>query len=252
MKIERLVSTMLSCIISEHMKFKRTFIKKLTIIAPIILVLFCAAVNQGQYIESGSFGYFYTIIFPAILPLMCSGVINKDLKKSKYRNILCLPFDPANLWTSKLIVCMWFSFLSCIIFLITAAIGGAIFGTQFSFLTGIKAIFLIFITTLWQIPLSLFLTDRFGMITAFLLNFIATTVGVVLAVSPSIWLAFPYAITSRLMCPVINVLPNSLPVPVGSPLKDSSVLVPGFIVSIALFIIISALTALWFKKREAK
>lgn len=243
---------MLNCIISEHMKFKRTFIKKLAVIAPIILVLFWLIVNKGHYLESGSYSYFYTIIFPAILPLMCGGIINKDLKKLKDRAILSLPFDPAKSWVYKIIVGAWFSLLSCGIFFIAATIGAFTFGSQFSLLNGIISIFLVFLTTLWQIPLSLFITDRIGMIISFLLNFIATTVGVVLAVKPSLWLIFPYAITSRLMCPVINVLPNSLPVPVHSPLKDSSVILPGVIVSIVLFIIISALTALWFKKREAR
>lgn len=252
MKIERLVSTMLNCIISEHMKFKRTFIKKLAIAGPIILVLFCAVVSEGQFIQSGSYNYWYAIIFPSILPLMCGGIINKDLKKLKNRAILSLPLDPAESWISKIIVCMWFSFLSCIVFLAATTIGGAIFGAQYSILTSIKAFFIIFLTTLWQIPLSLFIADKIGMIIALLINFIATAIGVLLATESSLWLAFPYSITSRLMCPIINVLPNALPVPAHSPLKDNSVILPGVIVSIALFIIISAVTALCFKKREAR
>jgi len=243
---------MLNCILSEHIKFKRTFIKKIAIIAPIALILFSAVVNGGQFIQSGSYNYWYTTIFPGILPLMCGVIINKDLKKLKDRTILCLPFDPAESWISKIIVCMWFSFLSCIVFLAATTIGGAIFGTQYSILTSIKASFIIFLTTLWQIPLCLFITDKIGMIIALLLNLGCTAIVGVMLASQSIWLIFPYSITSRLMCPIINVLPNALPAPANNPLKNSSVILPGVVITVALFIVLSILTSLWFRKKEAK
>ncbi|MCR3758626.1 lantibiotic immunity ABC transporter MutE/EpiE family permease subunit [Clostridium felsineum] len=243
---------MINCIISEHMKFKRTFIKKIDFAVPIILLLISAVINEGHFIQSGSYSYWYTIIFPCILALICGEIVNKDLKKMKYRVIMSMPLDPAKSWISKIIVAIWFSFTACAIFFIATTIGGIIYGPQFSILTSIEASFVIFLTTLWQIPLNLFLTDKFGNIITLIFNLVCTSfIGVLLAVK-SIWLIFPYDITSRLMCPIINVLPNALPASAHDPLKNSAVMLPGITISIILFIIISYLTALWFRKKEAR
>lgn len=242
---------MLNCIISEHIKFKRTFIKNLAIIAPIFTILLAALLQAGtSYIEQGSYNYWYTIIFPGILPLICAGVIKKDSKKLKNRAILCLPFDPTEAWISKILVCIWFSFLSCAIFFIVITFAKFSRINEIPILNSIGASVLIFITTLWQIPLCLFITDKLGTVSALLINFIFTIIGVSFA--PSIGIVFPYSTTSLLMCPVINVLPNGFHVPANSPLKDSSIVVPGIIITLILFIVLSILTSLWFRKKEAK
>lgn len=242
---------MISCIVSEHIKFKRTFIKKLAIIAPIFTILIAALLQAGTaYIEQGSYNYWYTIIFPGILPLVCAGVIKKDSKKLKNRAILCLPFDPAEAWVSKILVCMWFSFLSCGIFFIVITFAKFSRINEIPILNSIEASLLIFITTLWQIPLCLFIADSLGSVSALLINFIFTVIGV--SFSPAIGIAFPYSTTSLLMCPIINVLPSGLHTPANSPLKNSSIILPGIIITVALFIVLSILTSLWFRKREAK
>lgn len=242
---------MLNRIISEHMKFKRTFIKKIAIIAPILSILASALLEaQTSYIEQGSYNNWYTTIFPGILPLICAGVINKDSKKLKNRAILCLPFDPAETWISKILVCIWFSFLSCVTFFIVITFAKFSRINEIPILNSIEASLLIFITTLWQIPLCLFITDRLGTVSSLLINFIFTIIGVVLA--PSIGIVFPYSITSLIMCPVISVLPNATYAPANSPLKNSSVILPGVVITVALFIVLSILTSLWFRKKEAK
>lgn len=242
---------MLNCIISEHMKFTRTFIKKLAIIAPIFTILVAALLQFGTaYIEQGSYSYWYTIIFPGILPLICAGIIKKDSKKLKNRAILCLPFDPTEAWISKIVICIWFSFLSCITFFIVITFAKFSRINGIPILNSIEASLLIFITTLWQIPLCLFITDKLGTVSALLINFIFTIIGVYFA--PSLGIVFPYSTTSLLMCSVINVLPSGLPVPANSPLKNSSVILPGVVITVTIFIVLSILTSLWFRKKEAK
>jgi ABC-2 type transport system permease protein len=54
------------------------------------------------------------------------------------------------------------------------------------------------------------------------------------------------------MCPVIHVLPNGLTVPANDPLLASNVILPGVLITLALFVILSALTALTYRKLEAK
>lgn len=252
MKIERLVSAMFNCIMSEHMKFKNTFTKKIVFAMPIITILLNIVLSHGELFQISSYNYWYAVILPGALTLVCGEVINKDIKKLKGHAILSLPIDPAKLWVSKIILCILYYFISSVIFLIVVNLCSVIWERSISFPSSIYGSSLIFITFLWQIPLCLFFTYKLGTIVAILINFPCNVVGVILSIEPIKWIAFPYGITSRLMCPVIGVLPSSLKVPANSPLKDSSVILPGIIVSIMLFIIFSTLTALWFRKKEER
>ncbi|SFD28528.1 lantibiotic immunity ABC transporter MutE/EpiE family permease subunit [Clostridium uliginosum] len=243
---------MFNCIMSEHMKFKNTFTKKLAFTMPIITILLCIVLSPDELFQISSYNYWYAVILPGVLTLICGEVINKDIKKLKGHAILSLPIDPAKMWISKIIVCILYYFISSVIFSIVINLCSVIWGRSISFPSSIYGSILIFITFLWQIPLCLFLTYKLGIIAAMLINFSFNAVGVVLAIEPVKWIAFPYGITSRLMCPAIGVLPGGLKIPIDSPLKDSSVVLPGVMVSIILFILLSVLTALLFRKREKR
>ncbi|GAA0732691.1 lantibiotic immunity ABC transporter MutE/EpiE family permease subunit [Clostridium oceanicum] len=243
---------MFNCIVSEYMKFKNTFIKKIALFMPVITILISFVLTPGESFQLGSYNYWYAAILPGTLTLISAGMINKDIKKLRGRAILELPVDPAKLWISKICVCILYYFISSIIFSILINICSGVWGRSISFTSSIYGSSLIFITFLWQIPLCLFLTYKIGTIGALLINFPCNVVGVILAVEPFKWIVFPYGITSRLMCPTIGVLPSALKVPANSPLKNSSVIIPGVIVSIILFILLSLLTALWFRKREER
>jgi ABC-2 type transport system permease protein len=62
----------------------------------------------------------------------------------------------------------------------------------------------------------------------------------------------PFAIPARLMCPIIKVLPNGLPLPEGHHLSDNRVIFTGLVITIGLYFIFSLITTLWFNKREVK
>ena len=66
------------------------------------------------------------------------------------------------------------------------------------------------LTTLWQIPFCLFLSQKMGMFPMLLVHMGSyTVIGVTMSLKP--WFVlFPGAITSRLMCPVLGILPNGL------------------------------------------
>ena len=119
------------------------------------------------------------------------------------------------------------------------------------------AVLLLVITFLWQIPLCLFLGSKIGMFPTILINIIAYMVLGILAATKSIWWMIPYAIPARLMCPILKVLPNGLPAVEGSmtfkpELLSNSVILPGVIITVILFIILTMVTAKWYEGQEAK
>ena len=73
-------------------------------------------------------------------------------------------------------------------------------------------------------------------------------IAVVCAVEKVWWI--PFAIPSRLMCPIIGVMPNGLPVESNSIFSNSNVIIPGLIITIALYFIVSYVTGVIFEKKE--
>lgn len=220
-------------------------------IAPLATLLLCAFLMGGRYFQSGAYNWWYTMLLPGALTLACSLAVQKDARM-KYRGLLALPVDLKIVWTSKIIACGEWLLAVALIFLLGVTAGGMLFGETIPLLNSMAGSFLIFVTFLWQIPLCLFLAARCGLFVAILLNMAGNIVGVVAFAAGGLWSMYPYAISVRLMCPVLSILPNGLPVPADSPLRSSGTILPGVLISLVWFGLLSLLTALWFRKQEAK
>ncbi|MNB96462.1 ABC-2 family transporter protein [compost metagenome] len=242
---------MIPCIKAERLKWTRTFIPKLAWIGPVVTLLLCFFLMGGRYFQGGAYNWWYTMLLPGALTLTCSLAVQKDAKM-KYRGLLALPVDPKILWAGKIVACAEWLLVVTLIFLAGITSGGMLFGNTIPLLNSIAGSFLIFVTFLWQIPLCLFLAASCGLFAATLLNMAGNIAGVVVFGAGGIWNIVPYTITFRLMCPVLSILPNGLPVPGDSPLRSTEMILPGVMISLAWFGVLSVLTALWFRKREAK
>lgn len=237
---------------AEYLKTKRTFTKKLAWLAPLLTLLLSAVLMPGIYFQSGSYNWWYTLLLPGTLTLMCTGVIQKDRKKLKYRAILGLPIHPYKVWLGKIGVVARLFLISSIILMIGVMLSGLVFPSSLTLGNHIMACLLLYLTFLWQIPLCLFLTDRIGMFATLILNMLGNIACIILFATTAFWWAVPYAIPPRLMCAMIGVLPNGLPVPEGHALWDKSVILPGVLITLALFFLLSMLTMRSSRDWEAK
>ena len=242
---------MLRIILSEYQKQKRTFTKKAAFLAPISIMLLCLFLSGGGYFQPEAYNWWYTMFLPGSLSLICAGVVQKDKKKLYYRRILSLPVDPQKIWFGKIGGCVLLLLISCAVFLVGITLGGAIFGNSVSFPQSAAAVALLFLTFLWQIPFCMILADRCGQFAALLINLTGNIVCVVFAAKGDFWW-IPFAVPTRLMCPVIHILPNGLAVPANDPLLSSGVILPGVLITLALFCILSLLTSLPYRRLEAK
>ena len=55
-----------------------------------------------------------------------------------------------------------------------------------------------------------------------------------------------------MVCPIINIHPNGTILEAGDPLLNTSVIPIGIVVSLVVFIVLTALTAAWFNRRDDK
>lgn len=228
---------------AENLKFKRTFSRKMIIIVPLLNIGLSFLLNT-QYFVPGTFNWWSIIFMPVMLALLCSLSHQKEKKASNYNSTYSLPIDLGKLWFSKIMVIMTYSLLSQLAFLVFMyGMGFVIPNFTFISLSTISASLLLWVTSLWQIPLCLMVAKKFGGTAAVMLNLFGTLVLGIMPASSSFWWVSPWSWPIRMMCPTIGIHPNGTYLEINNPLLSWWVIPPAVIIAILLFMILSFLTS---------
>ena len=238
---------------AEHLKWRHTFGRMLPVVAPVVTMVLVLVLTGGiaNAFPAGAWNWWYAALLPGMLAVMCYLNISKE-KRNRYYHLTMLPVEKKRLMTGKIIYLALGMLLANVIVFAGSAAGGEILGTTISVRGAAAGIFLLTVTYLWEIPLYLFLSVRFGMFADVFLCVVITAGGVAALPDTSFWWVVPSSIPVRLMCPVMGLLPNGLGVPAGSELLDTDVILPGVLLSLAWFVIILVLFLRWFDQREVK
>lgn len=250
---------MIPYVVSEKIKIKHTFLNKLIWLAPFVPILFAFLVS-GDYVQLNSYNWWYTMILPGMLSLSCVLLVEKD-KKMNNRAILSVPVSLKRVWLSKILLVLGILICSCIIFFCGIQLFGLLININ-DFLAipvadALLGIIVLVVTFMWQIPICLFLGNKIGVFLTVLLNMgVNVFLGIQFATKSSWWMN-PYAYPSRLMIPIVKILPNGLlakpeSVTFKPELLSYHVLLPGIVISVVLFLLFTYVTTKWFEKQEAK
>ncbi|MBW9146498.1 lantibiotic immunity ABC transporter MutE/EpiE family permease subunit [Clostridium sp. CM028] len=239
---------MLEYLQAENLKCKRTFIKKIIFLAP--MVTFLIALSSVIWFQANSFNSWYMMILPGYISIMAVMTNEREEKKLRYRAVFGLPISLKKVWISKVLVNGFYMLLSCMVLSVGIILGGYYFPVTVPFFRALVAAVLIAVTSLWQIPLCMFLAKKLGMIGAVLINVCGSIMLSSLTAITSTWWICPYSWTARIMCPVLGYLPNGLKVETGSPLLNPIAIPIGIILSLILFALLLIVTANWFSKQE--
>ena len=121
-------------------------------------------------------------------------------------------------------------------------------------LQDLSASVILWVVFLWQVPLCLWLQEKFGFMAMLAVNLgLSFTAGIILSLTSCFW-AVPYAIPARLMCSVMGILPNGLPARAGSmtfqpELLSAKVVLPGILISIIWFAVFWFATRKWYERQ---
>ena len=202
--------------LAEKLKYRHTFLKGLVILMPLVSV-FLSAWLTHDYFTVDSYNWWYIGLYPGLIGILCGIIGGKDKKKKNF-TIWSLPCRVEKIWDAKVLIGAMMSgiAMSCTIILtiITGKVIENMMHRTFSVYPSIKmqlaAGVMIWLSTLWQIPFCLFLSQKMGTFLMFLVHMGSYTI-ISATISLKPWFVlFPGAITSRLMCPVLGVLPNGL------------------------------------------
>ena len=183
--------------------------------------------------------------------MICYLSIGKD-RKNHYYNLKSLPVSGQKLIFGKMIYIASGLLAANVIIFLGTTIGGAVFGTTISIEGAAAATILLTVSYLWEIPVYLFLSARFGMFADIFVCMVISIGGVATVADKSSWWICPSSIPVRLMCPTLGLLPNGLPIPAESELWGTSVILPGVTLALGWFTVCAVILNLWFGKMEVK
>lgn len=239
---------MINMIKAEHLKQKHSFQRVLIWLAPTLTLLLAFVLMGGNYIQPGGYNWWYILILPGSIALTASFVIINDSSKN-FHGLFSIVIDKDKIWYSKIMLCTIYLAIECLIFFLEVTIMGYLFKSTISIKDSFLASVILFITYSWQIPLIMYLSMKFKIDVAVLISMICNCgIAIICAVKSTWWI--PFAIPSRLMCHVIGVLPNGLLVESESYIFDIKIILIGLTVTAILYMVISYISARWFKDQE--
>lgn len=246
------MNVMLSIVRAEHLKTRKSMGRVLIWAFPMIVFALAFVLTMGMtnaYAES-VWNWWYTLLLPGMLAIICYLSMMRE-KKTRYYNIMTLSISKRKMMMGKIIYMGCVILVSNMIIFVGASLCGFLLTTCVPLGGAAIAIVALTISQLWEIPLLLFLSERFGMIVELLVCLFLTVGGIIIAPTEK-WYFFISAIPMRILCPLLRILPNGIRAEKGNPLLDMGVVFPGICISIIWFILATILFLNWFDKREGK
>lgn len=236
---------------AENLKLKRTFARKLILLAP-LATLFLTWSLAAIWFQVNAFNWWYILLMPGFIALICALSDQKETKKLRYRGVLSLPVSLKKVWIAKNLTMVFYAALTDLVLLIGILLGGAAVPNPLPFGASCFGMLLIFITSLWQIPLCLFLSRKVGMVGTVILQVgMGNVLGILFATKSNWWLC-PYSWTARIMTPVLGILPNGTLAQSGDPLLNPTVIPIAIALSLLLFALLLLTTSVWFLRQEER
>lgn len=246
---------MINYILAEHLKHKRSFLKKLVVLMPLIPVCM-AFVLMPLYFSVNAYNWWYVILLPATFALVPAVVHRREERKLNYRAVFPLHVNLKKVWHSKVLVASAYLLLAAVIHVLAVGILQSFISTQLTPYVGWSTLLLasgvLFVVNWWQVPLCLFLAKKIGFSASVIINTLLGAVMGIMLADTSLWILCPYAWAARLMVPILHLLPNGLVAEIGEPmLENTSIFIPCAL-SLGIFVFVSRVTERWFSTQEVE
>lgn len=242
---------MVNILKAEYQKTRRSMSRAFVWGFPMITLVLAFVLTLGMtnsYAES-VWNWWYTLLLPGMLAILCELSMMQE-KKTGYYNLMTISTSKRKLMLGKIVYLACVVLVSNVLIFAGASFGGLLLTTCVPFGGAAVAVLALTATQLWEIPLLLFLSGRFGMITELFICLFLTVGGTMIAPT-RIWYLLVSSIPMRILCPLLHILPNGIRAEAGNPLLDTGVVVPGICLSVIWFIFATVLFFIWFDKREA-
>ncbi|MGI1767469.1 lantibiotic immunity ABC transporter MutE/EpiE family permease subunit [Streptococcus uberis] len=242
--------------LSNLFKLKNTSINKLIFLFPIICImlsiLFSALGGESILrLTAETTVNQWGIIWINVIIAVNSGLLNKlELDSNKYSFYLSRDVDLKKVEYTRVLLVAFISLITSIMLGLMLMVLGIIIPTpSLASLSGILVtIFLIWLTSLWQIPFTLWLSRKTNLYFTMIINTISP---LIIGTSFSLldnWYMFPYDWSLKLLEPMTKMRINGIPFG-AEYIPDYSQIFISLFLGIIFFILLSGLSAISFKKQ---
>ncbi len=235
---------------SEFLKQKHHFTLKLLWLSPLIPIALVIILMGGRYFMEGAFNWWYTLILPGSLSMIVAFTVSAEKKHNRH-GLFAVCISKKKLWLSQIIMNTIMLLFVNLIFFVFMIVMGTFLGIHVPFTDSLAASFVLFLTFAWQIPVFMFISEIIGSFSSIIISLVCNMGFGIFFSATKLWFV-PFAIPARLMCPIIKVMPNGLPLPAGHHLSDNRVILTGIVITVVLYFILFFITTLWFNNREVK
>ncbi|MFN6991649.1 MAG: lantibiotic immunity ABC transporter MutE/EpiE family permease subunit [Fervidobacterium sp.] len=251
---------MVNYVKAEYLKYKRTSIKKLLFLLPILVMLIVYLMHSFMpkgYMEITNFiiitGFnWWTVLFIPIGTAALTGLVSiMEKKAGKYKVFVSRNLSLQGIWISKVIVICIFMLYSVVLLAFLIILFELLLGGQIKLKEILSSVFVIWVGSINLVPIYLFLSTFGGLILSLIIGVIGFFIGAVMAVE-SYWMFVPWSLSLRMLSPILKVHPNGIPLKPDDFLLDLSVIKIGLFFSIMYFVAFTFITSLWFKKEVIK
>lgn len=231
---------------AEFLKGKRSSISKIVIAMPFANCLISFILMGGQ---NGAFNWWYFMFSPTTLALICSAALSKD-KNQDYKPSRLSTVPQQTMWAGKIMYTAMLFLISSLLLSIGVHIIGIVGQENVTLAMNIYATTVLFLSSLFLLPVTLYLCDQ-----------LSAAIGVAITVALSMglglmtwnrpfWRVCPFAVPNRLMCGILGMYPNGLPITGEAELFSSDPVISTVLINLAYFIVFSMFTSVWFSKKE--
>ena len=190
---------MFSLIHSEILKMRHTFSIRLVVLAPVVTVLL-GYLLSGSSVQFAAYNWWYTIILPTTIAVWSSNVITCE-SHTHYQNILCLSVKLSKVWVNKFIAVAILVLTSNLIMWGCCTVLGLFTETKVSVMNGFIGCLFLFLTFIWQIPITMIIAKCTGYLSAILISFGCNVLLSFVGAENELFFLNLYAIPSRIVCP---------------------------------------------------
>lgn len=239
---------MINYLKSEFLRQKHRFTLKLLWLSPLIPIALALILMGGSYFVEGAFNWWYTLILPSSIAMSVAFTISAEKKHNRH-GMFGICINKKKLWLSQIFMNSILLLFLNLIFGVFMIVMGGFFGIHVPFIDSLTACLVLFLTFLWQIPVFMFISEKIGSFSSIIISLVFNMGFGIFFAPTKLWFV-PFAIPARLMCTIIKVLPNGLPVPAEHHLSNNRVVLTGIVITVGLYFIFSFITTLCFDKSE--
>ena len=195
---------------SEHLKFKRTAINRLVFLTPLLTAVFAWIVGGFTGFQYIAFYWWYAFLLPGTIAILCSLSHRKEENAGKYYSVFSMPASLLKFETAKVMILTEKLLLAALIFAMLVSVSHLIAPATVVYSVGesICGSIGIILSSLWQIPLCLFLARRAGAFLPVVLNSILGIFLPIVSGNTAVWYFVPYCYAAKLAEPLMGIQLN--------------------------------------------